>query len=452
MSSAGAGPHHSLILRPSALLSGGRLLDGHEVVVQGGQNIAIRPATGAVDLPGKLLIPGFVNTHSHAFQRGLRGHVQWRTGGDDFWSWRERMYGLATGLDPDGVEAVSALAFLEMAKAGFTTVGEFHYLHHSPDGKPYADRDELAKRVIRAARRVGLRITLLRVAYERPGYGQAENRQQRRFYDRDADAVMDAVVRLERNRDPLVRIGLAQHSVRACSRRWLQAFSAYQGSVHMHVSEQTSENLQCVDEHQVSPVALLDEVGLLSERFTAVHMTWPTGGDADRLRKSGARVCACPTTELDLGDGFLQADQLEGVPLSIGTDSHARIDPFAEIRALELHARGLQSRRNVFSPPEEPDGLALRLLDAGSTQGALALGWDALGHGTVGQGADWVAVDLSDPVLACARALPALVMAGHVGMVTDSWVGGLPVITNRQHPLQVDILLRAQEALAQAEG
>lgn len=405
-----------------------------------------------MNLPGKLLIPGFVNAHSHAFQRGLRGHVQWRSGSDNFWSWRERMYGLATGLDPDGVEAVSTLAFLEMARAGFTTVGEFHYLHHTPDGRPYADRDELAKRVIRAARRVGLRICLLRVAYERPGFQQAENRRQRRFYDRDADAVMDAVTRLQRNTDPLVSVGLAPHSVRACSRRWLQAFATFEGPIHMHVSEQTGENQQCKDEHQVSPTALLDEIGLLSERFTAVHMTWPTGGDADRLRRTGARVCACPTTELDLGDGFLQVDQLEGVPLCIGTDSHARIDPFAEIRALELHARGLQSRRNVLAPAEEPDGLALRLLDAGSTQGAQALGIPDLGAGTLGQGADWVAVDLSDPVLACARALPSLVMAGHVGMVTHTWVGGIPVIVDRQHPREVEILLRAQEALAQVPG
>ena len=446
-SSSGAEPKHSLILRPSGILSAGKPLSGHELVIADGRNAALRPATGPENLPGRLLLPGFVNAHSHAFQRGLRGHVQWRSGDDDFWSWRERMYALATGLDPQGVEDVSALAFLEMAQAGFTTVGEFHYLHHSPDGRPYADPDELARRVIRAARRVGIRICLLRVAYGRAGFEQPANRRQRRFIDRDPDAALLAAKRLARIEDPKVSVGLAPHSVRACPRRWLQAFSSFEGPLHMHVSEQPGENRQCIDETQVSPTALIDECGLLSPRFHAVHMTWPTAGDADRLRRSGAGVVACPTTELDLGDGFLQQDQLEGVPLSIGTDSHARIDPFAEIRALELHARGLQGRRNVLSPPEQVDGLALRLLDIGARGGAAALGLEG-GTGAVGEPADWIGVDLNDPVLACARMLPAVVMAGHVGMVTHSWVGGDPVLVDRRHPLQAEILEAATRALA----
>ncbi len=411
----------SRALRPEGLLFEGQLQRGLEVVVQGDRISEIRAARGEPDCSG--ILPGFVNAHSHAFQRALRGHVQHAAPGmDDFWTWRERMYGLANELDADGIEAVSEQAFREMARAGFTSVGEFHYVHHLPEGSPYADREELARRVIRAARRVGLRICLLRVAYHRAGPGQDRTRQQRRFCDDRPQQVLDAVRRLQNIQDPAVSIGLAPHSVRAVPRDWLEVLASFDGVIHAHLSEQPKENTLCQDEHGVSPTRLLADCGLLSERFTAVHMTWPCEGDAELLRQSGASICACPSTELDLGDGFLPLDHFADIPICVGTDSHARIDPFYELAAIELHARGCQGRRNVLAT-EEPDGLALRLLEMGSRNGARSLGLDA-GEIAIGKLADFVEIDLDHPVLQGSRVLPAAVLAGHPGLVRRVWVGG----------------------------
>lgn len=439
-------PAPSEVLRPDFVLVAGALVAGLEVELRGDRIGQIGPARGPVNLPNRALLPGFVNAHSHAFQRGLRGHVQWRTGADDFWSWRERMYGLANRLDPDGVEAVSALAFLEMALAGFTSVGEFHYLHHAPGGAPYADPDELAHRVIRAARRVGLRICLLRVAYARAGAGREAEPHQRRFVDAGPEACLAAAERLRRSEDPAVSAGIAPHSVRAVPADWLRALSAWDGVVHAHVAEQPGELAQCQEEHGRAPLEVFEDCGLLSDRFTAVHLTWPADGDPARLRASGARVCACPTTELDLGDGFLPMEKLGGVGVCVGTDSHAIIDPFSEIRSLELHSRAVLGRRNVLSPPEEPDGLALRLLRAGSREGALSLGLDA-GELREGALADLIAVRLDDPVYAGARPLPTLAMCGQPRHVSEAWVGGRRVLEEGRHPRTGEIVAAVERVL-----
>jgi formimidoylglutamate deiminase len=437
----------SVVLKPELTLVQGRLRDDVQVVVQGGRIARVEPRQGSVEMPGRLLTCGFVNAHSHAFQRGLRGHTHWSQGADSFWTWRDRMYRLANELDPQGIRDVSALAYMEMLQAGFTSVGEFHYLHHMPDGKPYDDLDHLAKQVCGAAEDVGLRVCLLRVAYRRAGANRPALMEQQRFVDRDADAVLDAVRRLERWSDDrdLVSVGLAPHSVRAVPREWLEAFSDYEGVIHAHVSEQPRENTECHDEHGMSPTALMHACGLLHTRFSAVHMTWPRGGDAALFSETGARVLACPTTELDLGDGFLQVDQLPGVPLCIGTDSHAQIDPLAELRGLELHARGCQGRRNVLST-EDPDGLALRLLDAGTLQGARALGMDT-GRIAPGALADLITLDITDTALACSRLLPALVMAGHPRLVRDVWVHGRQVVHDGVHAQQIEVVERARAAL-----
>lgn len=375
------------------------------------------PPPGATRLPGKVLLPGFVNAHSHAFQRALRGHVQHAEGPDSFWSWRERMYTLATSLDPEGVEHISALAFREMLAAGFTTVGEFHYLHHQADGTPYADPDELALRVLAAAETVGIRVVLLRVAYARAGFGVAPNPRQRRFIDPSPDHALAAVARL-RARGHLA--GLAPHSVRACPADWLRAFAAVEGPIHAHVDEQPGEISQSLAEYGRRPLHVFADAGLVGPRFTAVHLTHPD--EAEIAALGGASVCACPTTELDLGDGFLPLDRLQDVSLCIGSDSHAAIDPFAELRAIEWHARAVGGRRNVLRH-EGPDGLAARLIDIGTVGGARALGLDT-GRIAVGLPADLVAIDVTGLRYQEARLLPALVFNGAPGDVTDVWVAG----------------------------
>lgn len=427
------------------------LLEPCQIGIQDGHVVGIWPSgthRGAERLAGRLLLPGLVNAHSHAFQRAFRGHVQWASDpADDFWSWRDRMYATANRLDPDGVEAVSALAFLEMVESGVTHVGEFHYLHHAPGGAPYDDPDELAKRVVAAARRVGLRITLLRVAYARGGPGVPLRADQARFGDDSPDRVLEAIERLRALEvDDGVTIGLAAHSVRALDGDWLRALSAFDGVVHAHVSEQQAENEACRAEHGRSPLAVLSEAGLVHRRFTAVHLTWPQPGDLELLASCGGSVCACPTTELDLGDGFLPREVAERVPVCLGSDSHAAIDLWWEARSVELHLRGVHRRRNVLALIGERDGLAERLLEMATIRGSAALGAPAAGI-EVGARADFVVLDLDR---AAADGVPPLVAAAFVARpewVDQVWVAGEPVVSAGGHPEAEAIRARAQRYL-----
>ncbi|MCB9675073.1 MAG: formimidoylglutamate deiminase [Alphaproteobacteria bacterium] len=406
----------------------------------------------AVRLSGKLLLPGFVNAHSHAFQRAIRGHVQWtRDAASDFWTWRDRMYAAANGLSPEGIEAVSRLAFLEMLEAGFTTVGEFHYLHRQADGTPYADPDELARRVIAAALDVGIRIALLRVVYARGGIDVPLGPTQQRFRTDTPDEALAAVARLASHPDPRVTAGLAPHSVRAVPRDWLSELATFAGPVHAHVSEQPAEVRDTLAATGLTPLALLDAHGLVTDRFTAVHLTHPTPDDLARMRRGGARICVCPTTELDLGDGLLPVEAREGIGLCLGTDSHARIDALEEARSLEMHARALAGRRNVMSPPGDRHGLAERLLRALTVEGARALGLPG-GAVRVGAPADLVAIDLDRPAAFGVPPLEAAVFAGTPEWVSDVWVGGQHVVVDGRHPARDRVLAAAAPYLRQVAG
>ena len=436
------------LIEADAVWTPAGLETGKHVAIEGDTIIGLVPSArqpADVRLPGRLLLPGLVNVHSHAFQRALRGHVQWiPEGRDDFWSWRDRMYATANRLTPEGVEAVSALAFLEMVQAGVTHVGEFHYLHHAPDGTPYPDPDELARRVVRAARRVGLRITLLRVAYARAGAGQPLRPDQARFGDPRPDAVLASLDRLaDLTSDDAVQLGLAAHSVRALNAEWLHALAVWPGIVHAHVSEQPAENEAALAEYGCSPLRALANAGLVTERFTAVHLTWPQPGDVELLVETGAGVCACPSTELDLGDGVLPTEVLQRVPVSVGSDSHARIDLLGEARALELQARGVERRRNVLAPIGSRDGLAHRLLQAATECGERALGRSHTGI-VAGAPADLVAVDLRHTAAEGVPPLQAAAFVADPGWIDHVWVGGVAVLTDGQHPLEAEIRAAAR--------
>lgn len=398
--------------------------------------------------PQTLLIPGFVNAHSHAFQRAFRGHVQWSpVGRGDFWTWRERMYEFANGLDPDGVEAVSRLAFLEMVEAGITAVGEFHYLHRTRTGELYDDPDELALRVIRAARSVGLRIHLLRVVYAAGGLGVALGPDQQRFRTDDLDEALAAVSRLGSHPDPCVTAGLAPHSVRAVPPAWWPQIAHFPGTIHAHVSEQPAEVQATLAATGRTPLQLIAEAGVLSPRFTAVHLTHPTSGELDAMRSSGASIAVCPTTELDLGDGFLPLEAREGIPLCIGSDSHARIDPFEEIRALELHGRALAGKRLVMATPGEPHSLVDALLTAGTLNGAAALGLES---GIVaGAPADLVLLDLNRPAALGMPPLEAAVFAADPSWVDEVWVAGERIVAGGRHPRRDEVIEQARRYLQQ---
>ncbi len=438
------------VYQPDLLYIGGQLHPGRALHVDAagcvlGEGDASAEAN-VIRLPGRALLPGLVNGHSHAFQRLIRGRTEYVAAGhgaDDFWSWREAMYRAAEALTPEDVYTASRQAFLEMLLAGITAVGEFHYLHHQPDGTPYADRNLLARQVIRAARDVGLRIVLLRVGYARAGFQVPDNPRQHRFIDSDVDTFLTIVTELAREvkGEPGVSVGLAPHSVRAVPREWLRVLAGVRADfpVHMHVAEQPKEIEACLAEHGLRPVELLGELGMLESRFTAVHAVHVTEAEARILGEVRAGVCACPSTERNLGDGIVPADVLAsaGVRLSLGSDSQATVDLLDEARQLEGHLRLSRLRRAVLDPGEGTmSGLAARLFEMATVNGARSLG---LPTGTLEPGApaDFFTVDVNHPSLvgaSPASLLPNIVLGADKAAVRDVAVQGRLVVRDGQHP------------------
>lgn len=420
-----------------ALDAEGRILAAHTGAPAGED----RP-TIVEDLGPSLVVPGLVNAHSHAFQRGIRGCTH-RRGADDpssFWSWREAMYRAANDLDPDGFELATRRCFEEMLANGITCVGEFHYVHHQPGGTPYDDPNELSRRVIAAARAVGLRLTLLEVFYARSGPGGAPLPEQRRFCDADVDAYLRRVETLvaETRDDPRVCVGLAPHSVRAVGaadlRALAEAAARWNLPLHAHVSEQPAENEACQVEHGKSPTQVFADAGCLdrARTFTAVHGIFID--ETDRRLLGEQHVCACPTTEADLGDGIVPASELlrAGAEIALGSDSNAVVDLVQEARLLEMHERIVHGARLRLA--DEDGLLAPRLLRAGTVGGASALGWDrrgntrpALGRLCLGAPFDAVAVDLRHRALRDvpgAHALDALMLSATASVVHEVFIDG----------------------------
>ena len=352
----------------------------------------------------------------------MRGRAQRRgpNATDDFWTWRGQMYRIAESLTPESIEAISRVAFRELRAAGIDTVGEFHYIHHGKDGTPYANRTELAERVIFAALAEGLRISLLRTAYFRAGPGREREPGQRRFCDDTVDEVLGDVERLRvlYKDNPRVRIGLAPHSVRAVPPDFLKPMAEYAKAhgmpLHMHVSEQPREVTECLEETGKRPTELLADLGVLSNRFVAVHATQLVPHEARLLGEAGAFACVCATTERDLGDGLpdLGALRQNKVRLCTGIDSHVVTDPFDDLRSLETHERLRTKTRVTFTP--ETCSPAEQLWREGSWNGALACGFD----GPSGA----IAIEANHPTLALVdeeALLDAIVFGGHPGLVKE---------------------------------
>ncbi len=394
------------------------------------------PPRGAECLTG-LTLPGFANAHSHAFHRALRGRTQ--TGEGSFWTWRELMYRAAQRLSPAVYHRLARAAFAEMVQAGMTVVGEFHYVHHRPDGEPYDDANEMGRAVLAAAHEAGLRVTLIDTCYLHGGIDAGRYRdldpRQRRFSDGNVAAWIDRVDALASEATTATaRIAAAAHSVRAVDSDALRSIAQWTEArtmpLHAHVSEQVAENEQCNEAHGCSPVELLAETGLLSERFTAVHATHLGPGDIERLAAAGAGVCCCPTTERDLADGIgpMRALRSAGCSLSLGSDSNAVIDGFEEMRALELDERLAAGRRGNHSVDT--------LLAAATENGYRALGWPEGGRLAVGALADWVNVRLDSVRLAgldAASTLASVVFAATAGDVAQVLVGGEVVVRDGVH-------------------
>jgi len=363
-------------------------------------------------------LPAFALAHSHAFQRGMRGRAQRPTPGqaDDFWGWREAMYGLAASLTPQSIYDISLVAYRELARAGVLTIGEFHYVHHQPDGTPYADRLVMSEAVIRAAKDAGLRIALLRVLYARAGAGKTPTGAQLRFCDESLERGLADIAALGARyaNDPDVRVGVAPHSVRAVPPAWLGEIARFAAErrlpVHMHVAEQPAEIEACLAETGRRPVELLGDHGVLSDRFVAVHATHITPGEARLLGAAASFICLCPTTERDLGDGLPDVGTMvaERVRLCLGVDSYVMSDPFEEMRGVVLGERLRTGRR--FGPWTAP---AEAIWQSASTVGALALGFPDAG-GIVETVTEGPAIELVNQ----GDRLDALVFSGSPALVT----------------------------------
>ncbi|SER73862.1 formiminoglutamate deiminase [Streptomyces sp. yr375] len=404
------------------------------------------PPPGAEILRG-LTLPGLANAHSHAFHRALRGTVQ--VGSGTFWTWREVMYSVADRLTPESYHELARAVYAEMALAGITAVGEFHYLHHAPGGTPYADPNAMGEALIEAAADAGIRITLLDTAYLSAGFGQAPNAHQLRFSDGDADA-WAARCSLLKERDH-ARIGAAVHSVRAVPADQLATVASWaqerRAPLHVHLSEQTAENDACREAHGRTPTQLLADHGVLGPRTTGVHNTHLTDQDIALLGGSGTGTCMCPTTERDLADGIGPAVALQaaGSPLSLGSDSHAVIDLLEEARAMELNERLRTRTRGHWT--------AAALLRAASADGHAALGNPDAGTLATGAPADFTTIALDS--VRTAGPVPRLgaetaVFAATAADVRHTVVAGRHVVRDGAHTLVPDVpqaLARAIDAL-----
>ncbi|MDQ2904002.1 MAG: formimidoylglutamate deiminase [Ktedonobacteraceae bacterium] len=346
-------------------------------------------------MPYTVLLPGFVNVHSHAFQRLLRGQTQgYLSRQDTFWTWRRAMYDKAQRLDPRRLYDIAYDTYREMLMAGYTSVGEFHYVHHQPDGQPYAQPNAMAEALLHAGRDAGIRVVLLMAAYARAGFDQPPEEDQRRFCDASVEAYLE---RVEALRVAGVPVGVAPHSVRAVPEDWLRAIAEYSRThnlpLHVHADEQVAEIEQCQAAHGCTPIELLERFGALGPLTTIVHATHASAAEIALLARYGCTVCVCPTTEGDLGDGIAPYAELlaAGIPLTIGSDSNTRIDPIEELRWAEYSARMRYQRRRVLVADEWATPGPL-LLDYGTRRGAAALGLE-VGQIAPGMWADFVAFD-----------------------------------------------------------
>ena len=427
-----------------------------------GAIVAVTPDAnpgGAEPLSGPV-IPGMANLHSHAFQRAMAGLAERAGPSDDsFWTWRQVMYGFVGRLSPDHVQAIAAQLYVEMLKAGYTAVGEFHYLHHGPDGSPYDDPGEMSHRVIAAAQAVGIGITHLPVLYAHGGFGAADTSPgQRRFLHGPADftALLDNLLARYRH-DPEVRIGMALHSLRAVPPELLDetvaALDARDGAapIHIHIAEQQLEVDDCLAWSGARPVEWLLDHAHLSRRWCLIHATHMTGEETLALARSGAVAGLCPTTEANLGDGLfpLFAYMAAGGALGIGSDSHISVSPIEELRWLEYGQRLIRERRNI-TPVGEGGSIGASLWRAALAGGAEALG-RPIGALQVGARADFLVLDGDHPLLSGREGdvlLDALIFSGNHNPISDVMVGGRWVVRQGRHPDQDTIAQRYRETVA----
>jgi len=419
---------------------------------------------GSIPEPGDerhaLGLPGLCNLHSHAFQRAMAGLTEARGPmGDSFWSWRALMYRFVDQLSPDDVEAIAALAYLEMLEAGFTRVGEFHYLHHDPEGRPYADPAEMAGRIAAAANQTGLGLTLLPVFYAHANFGGLAPREgQRRFihdvdgYARLIEASLRAVASL-----PDAIVGVAPHSLRAVTAKELSAITPLAGDapIHIHIAEQTREVGDCLAATGQRPVAWLLEHQPVDRRWCLVHATHMAPSEVQGLAQSGAVAGLCPITEANLGDGVFagHAYLAAGGRFGVGSDSNVLIDAAQELRLLEYSQRLTAQARNVLAP-DSGGSTGGALFRGALTGGTQALGVETFGL-TVGASADVISLDTDHPSLAGKSGdgvLDAWIFAGGGRVIDCVWRRGRKCVERGRHLARAEIVLRYVQVVARLCG
>jgi formiminoglutamate deiminase len=375
-----------------------------------------------------VVLPGLANAHSHVFQRSLRGRTQ--SSADNVLTWRTLMYEVADRLNPELYLALARATFAEMALAGFTVVGEYHYLHHGPGGTRYADPNAMGDALVKAAGEVGVRLTLLDTLYLRGGLTSEGHLPiegaQARFADASVEEWADRMSRI--GQTEVLRRGAAIHSIRAVPREETSRAVAFVGDqpLHVYLSEQPAENLACEMYYGCSPARLLADVGVLGPESTAVHATHVSDSDIALLAEAQSQVVVCPTSEADMADGMAPVHRLidAGVPVAIGSDQHAIVDPFVELRELEMHERLRTGERG-----QVPTGELVRV---GSINGYQSLGWYDGGSLAAGMLADFVTVD-QDSVRTAGSKAAEIVYTATAADVLGVWVGGRPIVTNGVH-------------------
>ncbi len=418
--------------------------DGHWLQVAPGE----APPPQATVLPGPVL-PGLVNAHSHAFQRAFAGLAERREAAqDDFWSWRDRMYGVALRLSPEDLRRWAARLYGELLRGGYTQVCEFHYLHHDTDGRPYADPLAMSRALAEAAVQTGMGLTLLPVLYERAGFAQAGLREDQRRFATDVDRVLALRDGVRAARWPQVQAGAAIHSLRAAApasiRRLVERLDGDPAPLHIHIAEQTGEVDDCLRHTGQRPIAWLASQLPLDARWQLVHATHAEPDEIDAVARHGAGVVLCPGTEANLGDGLPDLTRWldSGTPLSLGSDSQVSRDWREELRLLELGQRLVRRQRNVAADPAAFGGSsAARLFERCLQGGAAAAGFGRWGL-TVGARADLLLVDPQDGALAELPAdalLDALVFSSPVRpfagvLVAGRWAVAPPAARGAKHP------------------
>ncbi|MGN6738631.1 formimidoylglutamate deiminase [Dyella sp.] len=426
------------------------------LAVDGDGRLASAAPDEASEALGRWVLPGMPNLHSHAFQRAMAGLAERRgPGNDSFWTWREAMYRFAAALDPESLQAIAAQLYVEMLKAGYTQVCEFHYVHHQGDGTPYAQREAMSLALIEAAKEAGIALTLLPVLYMTGGFdGRALNERQRRFGHAEVSDYVRLLEALRAYESPDLRVGIALHSLRAvpevAMRSLLATGAAQAGPIHIHIAEQLGEVQDCLAVRGARPVEWLLDHAAVDARWCLVHATHLTGHETSRLARSGAVAGLCPTTEANLGDGlFPLTDYLDaGGTLGIGSDSHISVSPVEELRWLEYGQRLVTRHRNIAARGEG-ESVGETLWTAALRGGAQAAGLP-IGALQAGQRADLLVLDDDAPLLAARDATSAMdsfLFAGNTPLVRHVMCGGRWVVRDFRHRDEERIGMRYRQVV-----